>query len=61
MTKKDEAIIEPSLLGDGEIQLVLTGKSEADPAKGWLPAWYFAICAPDGTRMGACVLRVGPQ
>ena len=56
---KGQAIIEPSLPGDGEIQLVLTGKSEADPAKGWLPAWYFAICAPDGTRMGACVLRVG--
>ena len=45
---KGQAIIEPSLPGDGEIQLVLTGKSEADPAKGWLPAWYFAICAPDG-------------
>lgn len=32
---------------------------DADPARDWLPAYHFLICAPDGTQMGKCDLRIG--
>ena len=46
-------------LKNGEIHLVLEKTVDADPAKNWLPAYHFAICGPDGTKMGGCDLRVG--
>ncbi len=42
-----------------ELFLKLTKTSEAQPEKGWVPAYYFDICLPDGTRAGKCDLRVG--
>lgn len=42
-----------------EITLRLERTAEGDPVRNWVPAYHFAICAPDGTRMGACDLRVG--
>lgn len=46
-------------LRDGEILLQLDHTCQAQPEKRWLPAYYFAICLPDGTRIGACDLRIG--
>ncbi|MBQ8136888.1 MAG: GNAT family N-acetyltransferase [Clostridia bacterium] len=31
----------------------------AQPEKRWLPAYYFRICLPDGTKIGNCDLRLG--
>ena len=42
-----------------EIVLRLEKTGEADPARKWVPAYYFAICLPDGTRVGSCDLRIG--
>ena len=42
-----------------EIVLKLERTCEAQPEKGWVPAYYFAICLPDGTRIGKCDLRIG--
>ena len=46
-------------LQNKEIRLILEKTVEADPAKNWLPAYHFAICSPDGVKMGTCDLRVG--
>ena len=46
-------------LQNEEIRLVLEKTVEADPAKNWLPAYHFAICGPDGVKMGTCDLRIG--
>lgn len=46
-------------LTDGEIRLNLTRTAEADPVKGWVPAYYFDICDLQGTPMGKCDLRIG--
>jgi len=27
--------------------------------KGWVPAYHFAICNPNGIKMGSCDLRIG--
>ncbi len=43
----------------GELRLRLVKTAEAIPEKDWVPAYHFAICAPDGTEMGACDLRLG--
>ncbi len=42
-----------------EIFLKLYKTCEAQPEKRWLPAYYFEICLPDGTKAGTCELRVG--
>ena len=42
-----------------EIFLKLYKTCEAQPEKRWLPAYYFEICLPDGTKVGTCDLRVG--
>ena len=39
------------------LELVRTG--DAQPEKRWLPAYYFDICLPDGTKIGYCDLRIG--
>lgn len=42
-----------------EITLKLDHTCDADPAKDWVPAYYFDICLPDGTAIGKCDLRIG--
>ena len=51
--------LDTDFLKTGEIQLVLEKTVEADPAKNWLPAYHFAICDPEGVKMGVCDLRIG--
>lgn len=46
-------------LNDGEIRLRLERTAEADPVKGWVPAYYFDICDMQGNAMGKCDLRIG--
>ena len=43
-------------LKDAEIRLRLKEVREAQPEKRWLPAYYFDICLPDGTKIGNCDL-----
>ena len=47
------------LMTDGEILLMLDKTVPADPAKGWLPSYHFAICDRAGRRVGQCDLRIG--
>ena len=42
-----------------EIFLKLVRTCDAQPEKQWLPAYYFDICLPDGTKIGHCDLRIG--
>ena len=46
-------------LKDAEIRLRQKEVREAQPEKRWLPAYYFDICLPDGTKIGNCDLRIG--
>lgn len=46
------------LYTDG-LRLSLERFAPADPARGWVPAYHFRICLPDGTPIGRCDLRVG--
>lgn len=48
-----------STLRTEEIMLRLKRTCEAAPEREWLPAYYFDICLPDGTAIGACDLRIG--
>lgn len=45
-------------LSDGTIYLRLDHTGEADPARGWVPAYFFDICLA-GKKIGHCDLRVG--
>jgi len=47
-------------LTDGVISLRLASASAANPAKGYVPAYFFDICA-DGERVGGIDLRIGYQ
>ena len=47
------------LLKDNEIILQLEKTVEGDETRQWLPAYHFAICNPDGEKMGTCDLRIG--
>lgn len=51
--------LDTAFLRDGEIQLRLLRTVDGCPERQWVPAYHFAICAADGTPMGACDLRVG--
>ena len=49
-------------LENGEIKLCLrrtADVSDENREKGWLPAYYFAICDKSGREMGVCDLRIG--
>lgn len=46
-------------LKDGELVLKLIKTCEAQPQKGWVPAYYFEICLQEGTVIGSCDLRIG--
>lgn len=51
--------INTEFLKNSEIQLVLERTVEGDEAKGWVPAYHFAICNNEGIKMGVCDLRIG--
>lgn len=51
--------LDTAFLFSGELRLVLDHAAEADPVRGWVPAYHFHICLPDGTRIGRCDLRIG--
>ena len=51
--------LDTKFLQDNEIKLVVERVSEADPVKGWVPAYYFGIYDFNGNKMGFCDLRVG--
>lgn len=46
-------------LTDEEIKLVLEKTVDANPEKNWVPAYHFAICDHNGTKLGTCDLRIG--
>jgi len=41
-----------TFLKNDEIQLVLEKTVDGDEEKGWVPAYHFAICNLEGTKMG---------
>lgn len=49
--------LDTSFLRNSEIYLQLD--HTAAGREGWLPAYHFRICLPDGTEAGVCDLRVG--
>lgn len=51
--------INTDFLKNDEIQLVLERTVDGNDEKGWVPAYHFAICDMQGTKMGACDLRIG--
>ncbi len=51
--------LDTSDLKSEEIFLRMRQTAEDDLAKGWVPAYHFAICLPDGTEVGLCDLRLG--
>ena len=51
--------LDTGFLQDEEIVLRLEKTADGDPAKGWLPAYYFTICDRQGRELGVCDLRVG--
>jgi len=53
------AFLETDDLRGEELALRLESARGAQPEKRWLPAYYFDICLPDGTRIGRCDLRIG--
>ena len=46
-------------LKTNEMMLRLVRTAEENPERKWVPAYYFAICLPDGTKIGDCDLRIG--
>lgn len=51
--------LDTSFLKNNEIQLRLQRTSDGDPERGWVPAYYFAICDKQGNEIGGCDLRIG--
>lgn len=51
--------LDTDFLRSGELRLELDSTVGADPARDYVPAYYFNICLPDGMRVGRCDLRVG--
>ncbi len=51
--------VNTDFLKNNEIQLVLEKTVEGNQAKGWVPAYHFAICDNKGIKMGVCDLRIG--
>ena len=46
-------------LQNEEIKLVLERTDDAVPEKRWVPGYHFAVCSPDGVKLGICALRIG--
>ena len=55
----DCGFLETEGLTDGTITLKITKQSPADPERGYVPAYHFAILDRDGNEAGACDLRIG--
>ena len=55
----DMEFLDTSDLRSDELMLRLDKTSQALPDKGWVPAYYFTICLPDGVPVGGCDLRIG--
>lgn len=51
--------VDTTFLKNDEITLVLEKTVDGDDKKGWVPAYHFAICNPNGVKMGVCDLRIG--
>ena len=51
--------LDTAFLKNDEIYLQLVRVAEADPVKGWVPAYHFHICLPSGLPVGKCDLRIG--
>lgn len=51
--------IDTGFLKNDEIQLKLEKTVEGNVEKDWVPAYHFAICNKEGTKMGVCDLRIG--
>lgn len=51
--------IDTTFLRNDEIQLLLEKTVDGNDEKGWVPAYHFAICRQDGTKVGVCDLRIG--
>jgi len=51
--------IDTGFLKNDEIQLKLEKTVEGNVEKDWAPAYHFAICNKEGTKMGTCDLRIG--
>ena len=48
------------MLKNDEVCLILDQYVPANREKGWVPAYFFDICTPDGKKkMGRCDLRIG--
>ena len=60
MVDRDFTFLEPGILVDGELRLVLKEKKPADPSKGFVPAYLFEMVL-DGTdsKVGTINLRIG--
>lgn len=59
MKEEDFFFYDTEDLENEEIKLVLERTAGEDREKGYLPAYYFAICNRDGVKMGICDLRIG--
>lgn len=51
--------LDTAFLQNDEIGLVLEKTADGNEEKGWVPAYHFAICNHEGTKMGVCDLRIG--
>ena len=54
-----ETFLNTEHLKTDEIMLRLEKAAEGNPEKGWVPEYHFAICNPQGEKMGVCDLRLG--
>ena len=57
--QKAPRLPDTAVLTDGVILLRLDRACPADPARGFVPAFFFTVCLPDGTPAGGCDLRLG--
>lgn len=57
--REGNMFLDTAFLKNDEIKLVLEKTVEGDAEKEWMPAYHFAICDPDGEKMGVCDLRIG--
>lgn len=51
--------LDTAFLHSDELRLELERTAGADPVRDYVPAYYFFICLPDGTKVGRCDLRIG--
>ena len=54
-----EFFLDTEFLRTDELWLKLEKTADGDESRGWVPAYHFQICLPDGTAVGKCDLRIG--